>query len=121
MRPVMRLWAVGFLIVISATAALAHGYVKIAIPSANAKVKSAPGEVSITFTEAVEPRFSAIEVLDGDGRRVDKGDSHVATSDARRLTVTLHPLSPGTYTVHWHITSVDTHRTEGSYKFTFAP
>jgi methionine-rich copper-binding protein CopC len=26
-------------------------------------------------------------------------------------------LSPGTYRVHWHVLSVDTHKTEGSFSF----
>jgi methionine-rich copper-binding protein CopC len=29
-----------------------------------------------------------------------------------------HALKPGSYTVTWHVLSVDTHRTEGSYSFT---
>ena len=32
----------------------------------------------------------------------------------------LPKLTPGTYTVNWHVTSVDTHKTEGNYKFTVA-
>ena len=32
--------------------------------------------------------------------------------------VELPRLSPGTYTVIWHVTSVDTHKTEGNFKFT---
>jgi copper resistance protein C len=34
--------------------------------------------------------------------------------------VTLPKLPPGTYTVNWHVTSVDTHKTEGNYTFTVA-
>jgi len=32
-----------------------------------------------------------------------------------------HPLKPGTYLVSWHVVSVDTHRTSGTYKFTVTP
>ncbi len=121
MRSSVKLWVAGFLLFVGTALAFAHANVKIAIPPANATVKSAPGEVMITFTEALEPRFSTIEVLDAKGQRVDKGDSHVANGDARRLSVTLQPLSPGTFTVRWKVISVDTHLTEGSYKFTYAP
>jgi hypothetical protein len=31
------------------------------------------------------------------------------------------PLMPGVYQVHWHVISVDTHRTEGNFSFTVAP
>ncbi len=27
-------------------------------------------------------------------------------------------LAPGNYTVKWHVTSVDTHKTQGSFSFT---
>ena len=30
-------------------------------------------------------------------------------------------LMPGVYVVNWHVVSVDTHKTSGSYKFTVAP
>jgi copper resistance protein C len=36
----------------------------------------------------------------------------------RKLVVEIPALSSGTYTVIWHATSVDTHKTEGSYRFT---
>ncbi|MGH6674956.1 MAG: copper resistance protein CopC [Xanthobacteraceae bacterium] len=30
-------------------------------------------------------------------------------------------LKPGIYIVSWHVVSVDTHHTQGTYKFTVAP
>jgi len=30
-------------------------------------------------------------------------------------------LPPGIYTVIWHVTSIDTHKTEGRYQFTVGP
>jgi len=41
--------------------------------------------------------------------------------DPRQLSVPLKPMTPGTYTVEWHATSVDTHKTEGHFSFTLAP
>jgi methionine-rich copper-binding protein CopC len=81
----------------------------------------APRSVAITFTEAVEPAFSTIVVTDAHGARVDDGGAPVASSDGLRLSVGLKPLSPGTYSVTWHATSVDTHKTEGHFGFTVAP
>ncbi len=68
----------------------------------------------------MEPRFSGIEVTAPGGARVDAGAAHLAGSDDRHLAVGLGPLQPGTYTVRWHATAVDTHRTEGSFRFTLA-
>lgn len=50
---------------------------------------------------------------------MDKHDVHVVAGDGKRLAVSLGALPPGTYNVVWHATSVDTHKTEGS--FTVAP
>ena len=62
--------------------------------------------------------FSKIEVDGADGAAVATGKPHVAPDNNRRLIVALPKLSPGTYTVIWHVTSVDTHKTEGNFKFT---
>jgi methionine-rich copper-binding protein CopC len=99
----------------------AHAHLKSASPAPKAVVKSAPKEVSINFTEALEPRFSTIAVKDSAGAQVDAGDVHVAPDDAKHLAVTLKALTPGTYTVIWHATSIDTHKSEGSYVFEVAP
>ena len=101
--------------------ACAHAFLDTADPAVGATVKPAPGAVSITFTEALEPHFSSLSVEDGAGQRVDLGDAHAAPDDGTRFTVGLKPLPPGTYTVNWRITSVDTHKTSGSYRFTVAP
>jgi copper resistance protein C len=98
--------------------AMAHAFPKAAQPSAGSTLAAAPTQVVIIFTEALEPLFSSLDVLDGQGRRVDKGDMHVAPADATRLIVDLKPLTRGTYKVVWHATSVDTHKTVGSYTFT---
>ena len=74
----------------------------------------------INFTEAVEPRFSTITVLNAQGAQVQTGKPHLVGGDAH-LAVALKPLQPGTYTVIWHATATDTHKTEGKFTFTVAP
>jgi methionine-rich copper-binding protein CopC len=102
-------------------AAAAHALLRSATPAVGSSVHAAPAAVTIEFSEAVEPRFSTIEVRDANGRRVDRGDMHVGEGDARQLIVDLNPIQPGTYRVTWHAVSVDTHRTEGSFAFTVPP
>jgi hypothetical protein len=104
-----------------ATSAFAHSYPKTAQPPMNGTVKTAPSEVVIDFTGDLEPKLSTFEVLDAHAVRIDAGDAHVDPSDAKRMRVGLQPLQPGTYTVAWHVTSVDAHRTEGKFVFTIAP
>jgi methionine-rich copper-binding protein CopC len=113
----MRRFVFVALALLAATPAFAHAHLKAATPAENATVSTAPAEIVLEFSEAVEPEFSTIEVDDANGVRMDKGDAHRDAADARRLTVALQPLAPGTYKVVWHITSVDTHKTSGSYQF----
>jgi methionine-rich copper-binding protein CopC len=108
-------------LLLTSTAAFAHAELEKSSPPANAALPTAPAEVAIDFSEEVEPKFSTIEVQDGKGTRVDKGDVHAAPDNAKHLAVSLKPLEPGTYKVIWHVLSIDTHKTNGSYKFKVAP
>lgn len=103
------------------TEARAHAFLDHAVPAVGGTVTASPSEISAWFTEELEPAFSKIEVSDAAGARVDKGDSHIDPSDATLLHVSLKPLQPGIYRVHWHVVSVDTHRTEGNFTFTVSP
>ncbi|HYZ64135.1 MAG TPA: copper homeostasis periplasmic binding protein CopC [Acetobacteraceae bacterium] len=99
----------------------AHAHLVRAEPEVGSSVRAAPKQVEITFSEAVEPRFSSIEVTGPGGTNVDRHDVHVPAGDARHLAVGLGPIGPGEYKVIWHATSVDTHKTEGSFTFTVTP
>jgi len=101
-------------------AATAHAYLSRAIPPAGGTVTSPPAEVRCSFTEQLEPKFSALEVLNAAGTRVDMGNMHLDPHDARQMVVGVRPLPPGIFTVIWHAVSVDTHRTEGRFTFTVA-
>jgi copper resistance protein C len=99
-------------------AAFAHAHLISATPPVNSMVPTAPSEVAINYTEGVEPMFSKIEVQDSAGARVDSGTVHTAPDDNKRLIVGVKPLQPGAYTVVWHATAVDTHKTQGTFTFT---
>ena len=106
----------------SAASAFAHADLASADPAAGATVKTAPTEISITFTEEVEPKFSTIQVLDSGGRRVDDGKAHTAPDNAKLLSIGLTALAPGTYNVIWHATAADdSHKTKGNYVFSVKP
>lgn len=121
MRAVRNTSLVTTLLFVPVTAAMAHAHLKSATPPAGAVVQTAPSEVVIDFTEALEPKFSSIEVSDSAGTPVDKHDAHTAPGNANRLIVDLQQLPPGIYTVKWHATATDTHKTSGTYKFTVRP
>ena len=48
-------------------------------------------------------------------------DLHLAPDNPKRLVIGLKKLGPGTYTVKWHVVSVDTHHTEGTFTFSVQP
>ncbi|MFC0407260.1 copper homeostasis periplasmic binding protein CopC [Roseomonas elaeocarpi] len=100
--------------------AWAHAHLQSATPAPGSTV-AAPDTVVISYTEGVEARFSSIEVQDAAGHRVDKGTLSTVPTDNKRLSIGLQPLQPGTYKVTWHVTSVDTHKTDGTFQFTVKP
>ena len=100
----------------SATAA-AHAFLDHAVPAVGSSVHRSPQDVRLWFTEKLEPTFSRVRVVDAQGKRVDRDDSHVDATDASVLTASLQRLAPGTYRVQWRVVSVDTHVTEGDYTF----
>ncbi|MGH6983378.1 MAG: copper resistance CopC family protein [Stellaceae bacterium] len=101
----------------AAAPALAHAFLDYASPAVGSTVPAAPANVALWFTEHIEPAFSTATVTDGAGQRVNRGDAHVAADDPAELQLDLKPLPPGTYTVHWHVVSVDTHTTAGTFSF----
>ena len=100
--------------------ASAHAFLKTANPAVGSTVSPPPAQVVINFTEGVEPAFSTITVQNAQGAQVATGKPHLAGGDTH-LTIAVKPLPPGTYTVVWRATATDTHKTQGSFKFTVAP
>jgi len=84
-------------------------------------VHSVRAAVRIWFTEAIEPRFSSIQVFDATGKQVDKKDTHSDPSNRSLLQVSLPRLGPGSYKVVWRVVSLDTHVTKGDFRFQVAP
>ena len=97
--------------------AIAHAMLDRASPRVGSTVATAPKELTLWFTEKLEPAFSAAEVRNAQGT-VQSGKAHVDGGDRTELHVPLKALSPGTYTVSWRVLSVDTHRTQGTFSFT---
>lgn len=109
------------LLAAGATGAQAHAHIEHAVPAVASVVQKAPDTVEITFNEVVEPAFSTIEILDGQGGRVEIGKVRPALDDAKTLRIGAKLPRPGVYLVVWRVLSVDTHRSTGNFKFTWAP
>jgi methionine-rich copper-binding protein CopC len=101
-------------------AAWAHAFLDRASPAVGSEVSGSPPALTLTYSEPVEPLFSTVEVKNAGGAVVNDGKP-TPGADGRVLAVRLKPLSPGVYSVAWHVTSVDTHKTEGHFTFTVKP
>jgi methionine-rich copper-binding protein CopC len=107
---------------LSGTAAFAHADLQSAEPAAGSEAATSPTEIRITFTEAVIPQFSGVELKDQAGKRVATGKAAVNPANKNVLVVPISERLPaGTYTVDWHAVSEDTHRVRGTYSFSLRP
>jgi copper resistance protein C len=108
-----------FAFLTAAAPALAHALLKKATPGVGSTVAAAPSEITINFSEGVEPSFSGLTLTAESGGAVPVGKSHVDPNDNATLVTPLsQPLKPGVYTVTWHAVAIDTHKTQGSFQFT---
>jgi copper resistance protein C len=103
--------------IVAAPFARAHAFLDHAIPAVGSSVPASPAAVTLWFTQDLEPAFSDVTVTNDAGQRVDLGNAHAAQGSPAELQIGLKPLPPGTYTVSWHVVSVDTHPTEGTFTF----
>ena len=94
--------------------ASAHAMLDRAEPRVGNRVATAPREVTLWFTQKLEPAFSTITVTNAAGQRVDTGKTRVS---GNQMSVSLRSGGAGTYHVTWRVLSVDTHTTDGSFTF----
>jgi copper resistance protein C len=103
------------------SATLAHAFLDHAVPAVGSTVHQPPVEVRIWFTEELEPAFSTVKLANASGAAVTTAAAHVDDNDKKMLILPLPALAPGSYRVMWRVLSVDTHVTEGSFRFQVAP
>jgi methionine-rich copper-binding protein CopC len=109
------------LMTMASSEAGAHAFLDHAVPAVGSVIHGSPSQVSLWFTQELEPAFSTVKVLDRNGRQVDKQDKHVDRANAGLLQVSVPQLPAGRYRVVWRALSVDTHVTEGDFVFDVAP
>ena len=97
-----------------ANEASAHAFLDHAEPRVGNKAATAPHEVTLWFTQKLEPAFSNVTVTNAAGQRVDAGKPRIS---GNQMSVSLRPGGTGTYHVTWHVLSVDTHTTDGNFTF----
>ena len=109
-------WRVGSTValLLVGSAAAAHAFLEEANPRVGSTVRDVPREVTLRFTQDLEPAFSSVTITDAAGLRVDAGNPSFGGNIIR---VPLREIGTGSYRVTWRVLSVDTHPTEGSFSF----
>jgi methionine-rich copper-binding protein CopC len=102
--------------------AFAHAHLVKASPAVGSQVATSPIEIRISFSEAIEQRFSGLEVKTASGSAIATGAASLDPNDKATLVVPVKAaLAPGSYKVTWHVVSVDTHKTQGTFSFEVKP
>ncbi len=101
--------------------AVAHAHLQTATPAKDGTV-AAPSELSLVFSEGVNPTFSGVTVTGPGGAPATTGVARLGPGGDRTLVVPVSGrLAPGRYAVEWHALATDGHKTAGSYTFSVAP
>ena len=95
----------------------AHAFLDHSDPAVGSTVPASPEIIHLWFTQQLEPAFSSVTVTDKSGASMNDGSATIDPGNASELDLKLKHLPPGTYTVKWHVLSVDTHTTQGDFTF----
>lgn len=109
---------IGAVVSLYTASVFAHGSLVTATPKAGAVLAGSPSEVRLQFSEALEPQFSSIKLLDAKGASIVQAKAVVAPTDRNSFVLPLRDLAPGVYAVQWVAATRDGHRTKGSFNFT---
>jgi copper transport protein len=102
--------------------ASAHAYLVATSPTASGILTAPPRTVSLTFDEAVEPRFAIISVTNAEGRQEVTAAVHRSPANPDTLVVPVRPgLPEGWYLIYWRAISVDGHPVQGAFTYAVGP
>ncbi|MFF9770094.1 copper resistance CopC/CopD family protein [Streptomyces sp. NPDC014636] len=102
----------------TAAPASAHAVLRATDPADGTVLRTAPRQVTLTFTESVGLLTDSFRIYDPGNHRVRTGPAgHAAgRSDTARVTLPAR-LATGTYTVAWRVVSADSHPVSGALTF----
>jgi copper transport protein len=99
----------------------AHASLLHTTPSASVVTNGPPSQVTLTYSESIEPRFSIISVTDVHGHQVTSGPPAREPGSPQTLVVPLRKVPPGWYLVLWRVISADGHPVRGAFTFAVGP
>ncbi|MFG2955013.1 copper resistance CopC/CopD family protein [Streptomyces sp. NPDC048291] len=112
------LGAVLALLLGGAGTASAHATLTRSDPADSAILKTAPKQITLTFSESVSVSDGSLRVLSPKNLRVDRGAvGHAAGKGGTAQVRLAGKLPEGTYTVAWRAVSSDSHPISGAFTF----
>jgi copper transport protein len=102
-------------------AAFAHAALLRTVPQASGTVNTAPKQIALTYSEAVEPRFAVVSVTDAQAHQETSGTPRRSPANPDTLLIPLKSTSEGWYLVYWRVISVDGHPVRGAFTFAVGP
>ncbi|MGW5127758.1 copper resistance protein CopC [Streptomyces sp. NPDC004069] len=98
--------------------ASAHAVLRGADPADGTVLRTAPGTITLAFTESVSLLDDSFRLFDPEGRRVRTGEPQHAPGrpDTARVAFP-NGLGEGTFTVAWRVVSADSHPVSGAFTF----
>jgi hypothetical protein len=100
-------------------AAFAHAFLEHVVPGVGMSVSGPVREIRLYYTQGVVTAFSHVHVASAAGTVIPTGKLVNDPSNQQTVIVRLgRALGPGTYSLSWQVTSVDTHVTQGTFTFT---
>lgn len=107
-----------FTCTVAASSAFAHAHLQQQSPAADTEISAAPQALTLRFSEGIEGKFSGVTLTGPQHEAIPTGPAAVSEKDDKQLVVPLtQALKSGSYTVNWHVVSVDGHKTQGQYQF----
>ncbi|GJK44348.1 CopC domain-containing protein YobA [Klebsiella grimontii] len=104
---------------LTSAGAFAHAHLQQPLPAAGSEVDASPQALTLNFSEGIETQFSGVTLTGPQQKAIPLGKPVRSDNNKAQLTVPVEQaLTPGAYTVDWHVVSVDGHKTKGQYTFT---
>lgn len=113
------LLATALAVPLTVPAVFAHAFLDHAVPGVGLTVTGPVREIRLYYTQDVVTAFSHVHVASAAGAVIPTGKLVSDPSGKQTVIVRLgRALGPGTYSLSWQVTSVDTHVSQGTFTFT---
>src|SRR5260370_27087501 len=106
----------GLVLVMLGVTASAHAHLQKSSPADNSVITTSPSDLVLDFSEAA--RLTALSIQKGS--ESPQKLKPLPTTAAQQISVPLPPLTPGSYSVSWHVFIADGHVVSGTLHFTLA-